>query len=401
MPDPRHRRMLYLRAALLLPFWWWWRQQELSQVHVLPVVQGWTVPAILSRPTSPIRRRAPRFLIVAGRTAQRHERHDIRTSSTSGNVEQRPVADFPTSVSLSPNSSPSTTTTDSLSSTSSSTTSNDATTTTLSPLEDWCARSVEAWYQKAVAVKCPFFKRRFVDALDALDSILVFLVIRHKSLDLFGPPPGHRSKLSQVNNNIQNDRINNSEDSRCDEHGKRKHLSLTELREAIARDWRVNSGHKGYYITGQLNTTIVRDDCLFDGPDPDMPVRGLRKYLGAASQLFDRKQSQAELLSLTTERRVVVSGGTSLPSQRPQHQESPISDYIIVARWRMNGVLRLPWKPRLPEWTGTTTYHLDDDGLIYWHEEEWDMSVGQAFLKTFAPEIAERFWPTPLPSQQP
>ena len=182
----------------------------------------------------------------------------------------------------------------------------------------------------------------------------------------------------------------------CDEHGKRKHLTLAELQDAIAHDWKASSGHKGYYITGQLNTTIVRDDCLFDGPDPDMPVRGLRKYLGAASQLFDRKSSRAELLSLTTECRV----GDTVP--QPQNDPtSSISNHVIVARWRMNGVLRLPWKPRLPEWTGTTTYHLDEDGLIYWHEEEWDMSVGQAFLKTFAPELAERFWPTLLPSQQP
>ena len=186
----------------------------------------------------------------------------------------------------------------------------------------------------------------------------------------------------------------------CDKHGKRKHLTLAELQEAIARDWKASSGHKGYYITGQLNTTIVRDDCLFDGPDPDMPVRGLRKYLGAASQLFDRKTSRAELLSLTTE----YCCDTTVQQQQQQQNEPSarcISNHVIVARWRMNGVLRLPWKPRLPEWTGTTTYHLDEDGLIYWHEEEWDMSVGQAFLKTFAPEVAERFWPTPLSSQQP
>ena len=56
--------------------------------------------------------------------------------------------------------------------------------------------------------------------------------------------------------------------------------------------------HKGYYITGKLNTTIYRDDCWFDGPDPDMPVRGVRKYLNAASQLFDVSASTAELLSL-------------------------------------------------------------------------------------------------------
>ena len=229
---------------------------------------------------------------------------------------------------------------------------------------------------KATAVKCPFFKRRFVDALDAVDTVLRFLVIRHKSLPIFGPPPGHRSKLLQG----------------CDD--KSKHLSLTEMEDAIRHDWRVASG-KGYYITGQLNTTIVRDDCLFDGPDPDMPVRGLRKYLNAASQLFDRSKSRAELLSLETRRSVHqdVDGSTAQAQQQLHPDDNDVSHHVIVARWRMQGVLRLPWKPTLPEWTGTTTYHLDEDGLIYWHEEEWDMSVGQAFLKTFAPDVAERFWP--------
>jgi Uncharacterized conserved protein (DUF2358) len=218
----------------------------------------------------------------------------------------------------------------------------------LSPFEDWVAHEVEAWYQRAVLVKCPFFKRRFVDLLDGVDMILRFLVIRHKSLIVFGPPPGHRSKFA-------------TED-------KASHLTLTERHQAISNDWKLET-NKGYYITGQLNTTLFRDDCWFEGPDPDMPVRGLRKYVNAASQLFDRKKSQAVLLSLDI-----------------------VNDQTIVAQWRMNGVLRLPWKPNLPEWTGTTTYHLDEQGLIYRHEEDWDMSVWQAFMRTFAPEIAERLW---------
>ena len=73
---------------------------------------------------------------------------------------------------------------------------------------------------------------------------------------------------------------------------------------------------KGYYITGNLNATIFRDDCRFVGPDPDMPVQGLRKYLNAASQLFERSKSCAELLSLD-----VVSDDSS--------------GDIVVVRWQM------------------------------------------------------------------
>jgi hypothetical protein len=89
-----------------------------------------------------------------------------------------------------------------------------------------------------------------------------------------------------------------------------------------------------------------------------MPIKGLRKFLNAASQLFDQRQSQCELLSLK------VQGDA------------------IVARWKMNAVLSLPWKPRLPEVIGTTIYHLDADNLISIHEETWDISATEAFFRT-------------------
>ena len=217
----------------------------------------------------------------------------------------------------------------------------------LSPLESWCVISMEQWYRKALSIKCPFFRRRAADFLDAMDQVMRFLIIRHKSLDLLGPPPGWRC-----------------EGKTC---FKTKHLPIEDMEQIIRNDWKEDT-NKGYYITGRLTTTIYRDDCLFDGPDPDMPVRGLRKYLNAASQLFDQGKSRSELLSLE------------------------IQDDAIVARWRMNGVLRLPWRPCIPEITGTTTYHRDEDGLIYLHEETWDSSVAETFIKTFWPKMAKQIW---------
>lgn len=57
-------------------------------------------------------------------------------------------------------------------------------------------------------------------------------------------------------------------------------------------------------------------------PGPDMHVRGLRKYLNAASHLFNHAKSDAELLSLDV-----------------------VSDSKIVARRKLRGVLHLPWHP--------------------------------------------------------
>jgi len=151
--------------------------------------------------------------------------------------------------------------------------------------------------------------------------------------------------------------------------------------EVIRHDWKPNNRHKGYYITGRLNTTIYRDDCLFDGPDPDMPVRGVRKYLSAASQLFETSTSTAELLLLEIGEHDPKSWGRNTKS-------------TIVARWKLKGVLQLPWHPSLPVWTGRTTYHLDDEYMIYRHEEHWDISVVQAFTQTLWPEVGNILWKT-------
>jgi len=222
-----------------------------------------------------------------------------------------------------------------------------AATVALTPLESWFVDSLQSKYNEALLIKCPFFRRRAADILDATDMLIRFLIVRHKSLPL--QPPGWRCE--------------------GDTTLKRMGLSHQELLEVIRNDWRPDTC-KGYYITGRLDRTVYRDDCVFDGPDPDLPVRGLRKYLNAASQLFDHQQSRSELLSL----RVVED------------------DASIVATWKMKGVLRLPWRPSVPTWTGSTTYYTDEDGLIYRHIETWDKSVMQAFLQTLWPEVADRIW---------
>lgn len=217
----------------------------------------------------------------------------------------------------------------------------------LSPFESWCVANVEGMYDEALALKCPFFRRRASDLLDATDTLMRLFVIRNTSL--LGPPPSLRG-------------IGGSSTE------KSLRLSKEEVMEVIRKDWREDS-HKGYYVTGKLSANIYRDDCLFDGPDPDMPVRGLRKYLNAAAHLFDKRTTEAELLSLQ------------------------IKGDVIEATWRFSGTLRLPWKPTMPEVTGSTIYHFDADGLIYEHVETWDISANQAFFRTFLPKLSQSVWP--------
>lgn len=237
-----------------------------------------------------------------------------------------------------------------------------ASASSLNPIEAWCATHMNVWYDKSLSVKCPFFRRRMTDFLDGVDMVMRFLIIRHKSLPLIGPPPGCRSAIATDT--------------------KHTHLDRNVLMETIRRDWTPDNRHKGYYITGRLNTTIYRDDCWFDGPDPDMPVRGLRKYLNAASQLFDTSKSTAELLSLEI----------GDPSEAAFWGSK--TKFTIVAQWKLKGVLHLPWHPSLPVWTGRTIYHFDDEHMIYRHEEHWDISVAQAFTQTLWPELGNVLWKT-------
>lgn len=228
-------------------------------------------------------------------------------------------------------------------------------------------------------IKCPFFRRRAADIIDRFAMILRFLIIRHKSLyldvdlDTFmikSAPPGCRS--ASRDKGTMHDKI--------------KGLDIHELYDIVSYDWTNNKRkiisnsntaadhhHVGYYITGKLNSTIYRNDCLFVGPDPDMPVHGLRKYLSAASKLFHHKQSFADLLDLQI-----------------LHQNE--NERIIIAYWRIGGVIMLPWKPRIKPYTGKTEYHIDNDGLIYLHKESWDISVLQAFVSTMWPDIANKIW---------
>jgi hypothetical protein len=271
-------------------------------------------------------------------------------------------------------------------------------------------RSLETAYAKTcTTVKCPFFKRRIADTIDSLAMILRFILLRHKSLlttdqiilldeqyhrmlstdsnYYYNHQEGidtrpHQQQVEDIKNNHYMSVVPGcravGRHVLINERGqviKHKHLPLAEIQQVILNDWAIHN-HKGYYITGRLNSTIYRDDCLFDGPDPDMPVRGLRKYLNAASQLFDPKTSRATLLDIRIADNDVGQHGGG----------------VIQVSWMLEGVLMLPWHPTLPQWTGWTKYHLDKDGLIAFHEEGWNIGVVEAFVKTLTPHMGGMFW---------
>ena len=138
---------------------------------------------------------------------------------------------------------------------------------------------------------------------------------------------------------------------------KRRGLPLAERVEVIREDF----VRRQYYVTGRLSAAIYADDCVFDGPDPDVPVTGLAKYVSAAAGLFDRRLSRVDLIAI---------------EERGEQ---------VVARWRLEGALNLPWKPRIKPYTGETRYSFDGDGLVVRHVETWSVSALDAFVSVLWP----------------
>ena len=213
-------------------------------------------------------------------------------------------------------------------------------------------------YNKSLKIKCPFFRRRATDSIDGVAMVVQFILARHKSFPTL-TLPGSPSMGTYGQQKIEN-------------------LSLTQLTKFIEADWHSKQtsipNGKGYYITGKLTKEIYRDDCFFDGPDPDMPVLGLQKYVRSTSQLFDPKSSRADMI------------------------ENVVIDEIartMTVHWRLEGILNLPWHPKLKPWTGTTTYHVDESGLIAQHIETWDISVLDAFASTLFPFLSIGAPPAP------
>ena len=62
-----------------------------------------------------------------------------------------------------------------------------------------------------------------------------------------------------------------------------------------------------------------------------MQVKGWRAYTAAVANLFDPAESRADLISIR-----------------------PVDDRTIEMRWRLEGVLKLPGRPRIKPYTGTT-----------------------------------------------
>jgi len=209
-------------------------------------------------------------------------------------------------------------------------------------------QTLSGWMEQSRGVRCPFWRTRASDAIDAAVSVCNFVAARHKSLLDRQWLPGSEASLFEP--------LNLAVPAMG---AKTRHLPIDEVMEVVRRDFERGQ----YYVTGRLSQAVYSDACFFDGPDPDMPVRSLGRYSDALKGLFDPALSSIELVAL----------------------EARADGRSFEAHWRLSGALKLPWRPHIKPYAGATLYEIDDDGLIASHTESWSISALDAFASTVWP----------------
>lgn len=146
---------------------------------------------------------------------------------------------------------------------------------------------------------------------------------------------------------------------------KLKGLSLPAIAARLSNDLTNGAtGAGGYFISGDLSEELFRDDCVF--VDPTNSVASLSRYRNALRILFDPNQSAVRLVEpLTVDEK----------------------DRTISGRIRSWGVLQLPWKPRISSYETKIVYSIDDDGLVYSQNQEWNIPASEALSETFTPAM--------------
>jgi hypothetical protein len=149
---------------------------------------------------------------------------------------------------------------------------------------------------------------------------------------------------------------------------KQRGLSLASLATLLSDDF----SSRQCQVTGRLSRALFDEGCVFDGPDPDMPVKGLNKYLSASCNLFQHAESCCDLL------------GVGVVDNYGEHDTEG-----IIVLWRIEGVISLPWHPVIKPYFGATyfqrcanTNNHDDHSLITKATEWWSISAADAFLST-------------------
>mmetsp|Transcript_35645 Transcript_35645/g.72650 ORF Transcript_35645/g.72650 Transcript_35645/m.72650 type:complete len:334 (+) Transcript_35645:91-1092(+) len=224
------------------------------------------------------------------------------------------------------------------------------------------------------AIRCPFFRRRASDLLEAAVLCGRWLASRHKSIDLtFGLfPLTTLARPSEVKLIAANAR-------------KLRDLPLTSLAALLSDDFALRQCQ----VTGRLSREIFDESCIFDGPDPDMPVTGVGKYLSASRNLFNHAQSRCDLLGVGLVPAPPKYLGDGHDRKEPTGTWAGHKGEGVLVLWRIEGTINLPWHPSIKPYLGATLFQRqcvsseeNGHGLITQATEWWSTSAADAFLST-------------------
>ncbi|KAL3686908.1 hypothetical protein R1sor_013217 [Riccia sorocarpa] len=144
--------------------------------------------------------------------------------------------------------------------------------------------------------------------------------------------------------------------SDASEQAKQTNLSIEDVKKIIEEDFIT----RDYLVTGDMTFSIYNENCRFN--DPTTKVSGVEKYSKAVKSLFDPKGSKTDLVNIE------VSGPRS-----------------IDVKYILTGFLNLPWHPYIAPYEANARYTLGEDGLIESYDEEWSISLLEAFTQMLTP----------------
>ncbi|KAL2632116.1 hypothetical protein R1flu_016802 [Riccia fluitans] len=133
-------------------------------------------------------------------------------------------------------------------------------------------------------------------------------------------------------------------------------LGIEDVKKVIEDDFI----SRNYLVTGDMTLSIYNENCRFK--DPTTEVSGAKNYSEAVKVLFDSKGSKVELLNIE------VSGPRT-----------------IDVKYILTGFLNLPWHPFIAPFEANARYTVGEDGLIESYDEEWSISLLEAFAQMVTP----------------
>jgi hypothetical protein len=141
-------------------------------------------------------------------------------------------------------------------------------------------------------------------------------------------------------------------------------LTEAELLQGLRSDFE----EREYLWTGKITPGLYMADCVFT--DPTLSFKGLGTFLKNLENLdpiikaLIREDRKVELRSIKLER----------------------ENLCVIAKWRMVGTLKVPWKPRLDLCGQTTFFYDEEQKRVKRYYEQWEESVGDAFKQLIFPK---------------